>query len=122
MEDKRKTLLWLDDYRNPFDAEINWLVFSPLPLDNLHVVWVRTYQQFCATIEQDGVPDAVCLDHDLGEESEGYSGFDAAKFLVNYCIDYRKPIPLFNSQSANPVGRENILSYLKQAKEIINVF
>lgn len=55
-------------------------------------------------------PDAICLDHDLGEEESGY---DIAKYIVNRCIDEGKKLPLFASQSANPVGRENILSLFK---------
>ena len=55
----------------------------------------------------DSVRDAL---HDLGEEESGY---DIAKYIVNRCIDEGKKLPLFASQSANPVGRENILSLFK---------
>lgn len=54
-------------------------------------------------------PNAICLDHDLGEEKSGY---DIAKYIVNRCIDEGKELPLFASQSANPVGRENIMRLL----------
>lgn len=111
--EKLKTLLWLDDVRDPLKDD--WLVFSPIeqPFD---VVWVKSYEQFCYTILLNGLPDAICFDHDiqsfdkLGNEKTGY---DAAKFLVNYCIDNNKELPLYNIQSANPVGKENIDSLLK---------
>ena len=116
----RKTLLWLDDYRNPFDTETNWLVFSPIPLKDIHVVWVRNYNGFVDWIQENGVPYAVCLDHDLGDDSEGKTGKDAANFLVEWCMDRGESIPFFNSQSSNPAGRENIMKYLEQARETLN--
>ena len=118
--DERRILLWLDDYRNPFDDEINWLVFSPVPLKDLYVVWVRSYYGFVNHIKENGVPYAVCLDHDLGDDSNGYTGKDAANFLVEWCMDHGEPIPHFNSQSSNPVGRKNIMEYLEKAKETLN--
>ena len=36
---KKRTLLWLDDVRNP--VERDWLVFSPIGRD-VDVVWVNT--------------------------------------------------------------------------------
>ena len=118
--DNKRTLLWLDDYRNPFDEETDWLVFSPVPLKDLYVVWIRTYYAFVDHIKDDGVPYAVCLDHDLGDDSGGYTGKDAANFLVEWCVDHGEPIPYFNSQSSNPAGRENIMKYIQQAKETLN--
>jgi hypothetical protein len=122
-----KTLLFLDDLRNPFDKEIDWLVFSPLPREDLKLYWVKSYNEFRWWITTNGLPDGICFDHDLGmnvaikAQSKGMSkrksrqlkkedktGFDCAKWLVEYCIDNDKPLPLYNIQSANPVGKENI--------------
>jgi hypothetical protein len=123
-----KTLLWLDDIRDPLQDD--WLVFSPIT--PTEVVWVKSYQQFVDWIIKNGLPEAICFDHDLGMEvalaarAEGMSkrksrvlkqqektGFDCAKWLVDYCLDTDKPLPLYNIQSANPVGKENIDSLLK---------
>ena len=41
------------------------------------------------------------------------SGMDCAKWLVEYCIDNNLPIPRYNIQSANPIGKENIDMLLK---------
>lgn len=49
----------------------------------------------------------ISFDHDLGE---GLSGYDCAKFLVNWCIDNGYKVPTYEIHSANPVGRENIRS------------
>ena len=109
-----KTLLWVDDARNPFEND--WLNFSPIGR-NCFVIWAQTYQEAIQFLEKDW-PDAICLDHDLGEEESGY---DIAKYIVNRCIDEGKKLPLFASQSANPVGRENILRLFKnyQKQELL---
>ena len=113
-----KTLLWLDDVRDPFDREVKWTAFSPVPFDT--VVWVKSYYEFCEYIKNEGVPYAICFDHDLGEDSNGYTGKDCANFLVEYCMDNNQNIPFFSSQSSNPAGKENIIKLLEQARRIIN--
>lgn len=111
---KTKKLLWLDDYRDPYSSEIDWLVFSPIGRD-CEIYWAKNYNMFVDYIKEKGLPDAICFDHDLGDETEK-TGFDCAKWLVEYCLDNNLPIPEFNCQSANPVGRENIEMLLKPAK------
>jgi len=127
-----KTLLWLDDIRNPF--ENHWgISFSPIPSEQLgHIEWVKSYNEFTKWINENGLPNAICFDHDLGMDvalaarDKGMSkrksrklkqkeltGFDCAKWLVNYCIENNLKLPLYNIQSANPVGKENIDTLLK---------
>ena len=101
-----KKLLWLDDYRNPYEND--WLIFSPIGRD-ADVIWLKSYNEFIEYIEQNGMPDGICFDHDLGEEKTGY---DCAKWLVEYCMDNGLSIPKWNVQSSNPVGKENINSLL----------
>ncbi len=106
-----KKLIWLDDVRDPFKN--GWLVFSPIerPFD---VIWLKSYRQFIKWITKNGLPDGICFDHDLGD---GKSGFDCAKWLVEYCLDHNAKLPAWNMQSANSVGKENIsglfLSFMK---------
>lgn len=107
-----KTLLWVDDARNPMEND--WLNFSPIG-KNCKTVWAQSYQEAIDFLEKEW-PDAICLDHDLGEEKSGY---DIAKFIVEKCINKGKTLPSFASQSANPVGRENILSLLQNFKKFI---
>jgi len=130
------TLLWLDDIRDPL--EDSWLVFSPIT--STEIVWVKSYNQFVNWIKENGLPEAICFDHDLGMEvalearSKGMSkrksrllkqeektGYDCAKWLVDYCMDdYDHPLPLYNIQSANPVGKANIDGLLKSYIRYIN--
>lgn len=111
-----RTLLWLDDIRNPFDENGKWLVFSPIP-QPFEVVWVKNYTDFVWWIRMNGMPDAICFDHDLGEEgAEEKTGLDCAKWLIEYCMDNRFKLPAWNVQSANPVGKENINTLLNNFK------
>lgn len=103
-------LLWLDDTRNPFLAD--WLLrYAPeWDEDRDNVTWVKTYEEFIAWIQKWGLPEMICFDHDLGGK---YDGYDAAKWLVNYCLKHQLQLPKWNVQSANPVGRENIEGIFK---------
>lgn len=91
--------------------EDDWMNFSPIGR-NCKVVWAQSYQEAINFLEKEW-PDAICLDHDLGEEKSGY---DIAKYIVDRCIDEGKKLPEFASQSANPVGRENIITLLSNYK------
>lgn len=112
-----KKLLWLDDIRNPFSAD--WLMmYAPdYAYGDGEVIWVKNYKDFCDWITENGLPDKIAFDHDLGEEKSGY---DAAHFVVNYCLDNDiHQLPVWVIQSANPVGAENInglfKSFLRQS-------
>ena len=84
------------------------------------------------SVSQSRYTDAICFDHDLGEDesiervkngmskrqskkikAKSKSGMDCAKWLVEYCIDNKLSLPKYSIQSANPVGKENIDSLLK---------
>lgn len=125
------TLLWLDDTRNPHES--NWLSFSPIP--HREVIWVKSYAEFTKWITKNGLPDGICFDHDLGKEveqnlrkkgltkkavrklkTEEKTGMDCARWLVEYCMDNDKDLPLWNIQSSNPVGKTNISSLLNNFK------
>ena len=92
-------LLWLDDYRNPK----NYLI------RDYEITWVKTFEEFCSHLEKNGLPDIVCFDHDLGTEKSGY---DCAKYLVNYCQQHNLDIPQYDIQSSSVVGKENIRSLM----------
>jgi len=133
-ESKSKNLLWLDDLRNPFEGK--WIEeFAPEYLNSGSIIWVLNYEEFIEWIRKNGLPQKICFDHDLGEDvaiklvSKGInkkkarevkklakSGYDCAKWLVDYCIDHDLQIPDWDIQSANPVGKENINGLLINAK------
>lgn len=128
-----KTLLWLDDARNPLKD--NWLNFSPIG-KNVEIIWVKTYQEFTDHIMTYGLPDAICFDYDLGSDIENLgfaiglskekarklkqetlTGYDCAKWLIDYCVKTKNDLPEWNIQSANPVGKENIKNLLLDFKK-----
>lgn len=125
-----KKILWLDDFRNPF---LN--IEGRVPKENGIIEWVLNYDEFVLWIEKFGLPDIISFDHDLADEhytpeeywndyeaskayqeSQDYkekTGMECAKWLVNYCIDNEKALPIFYVHSANTVGADNIRLYLE---------
>ena len=116
--------LFLDDIRMPRQA-----TKVKLPL----VEWtiVRNYEEFVRAVKTRGVPTRVSLDHDLGPEHyvhdwagnnikpEQLTGYDCAKWLVNYCIEKGERFPEYYVHSMNPIGTANIHSYIRSAMEAI---
>ncbi len=125
---KTNTFLWLDDARDP----ATWVNHDG------DVVWVKSYDEFTTWITDNGLPDIVSFDHDLGVEHyedifgqmsmgienavphyEVYTektGLDAAKWLAEYCNTHRLFLPTYRIHSHNRVGAENIETYLRNAK------
>lgn len=128
-----KYLLWLDDLRDPTDnVWNNWIARQGINLTDYTIIWVKNYNDFVKWIKDNETPDVVCFDHDLGQDiaierfTNGgmsktqakklkkleMSGYDAAKWLVKHCMYWDNDLPIWLIQSANPVGAENIKSYL----------
>jgi hypothetical protein len=131
--------LFLDDIRIPKDA----IGLIPSALNQFY--WendwsvVRNYNEFCNYIEKNGLPDFISFDHDLADfhydiKLDDYdsmseedmimkfgsiekNGFDCAKWLVDCCLENSLLLPDFIVHSANPVGKQNIQSYLYNAKK-----
>lgn len=137
--------LYLDDYRDPWETA-NYIY--PVELRPMYRMekWaiVRNYNQFVEHINKFGLPDKVSFDHDLADEhyappeywkdyetSKKYqeeaektykekTGYDCAKFLIEYCRVNRLRLPEFYCHSMNPVGKDNILNILNSASEVLN--
>lgn len=73
-------------------------------------IGLRSYGEFVAWITKHGLPDFISFDHDLGPDETGY---DCAKWLVDYCLDRKQSMPDFAVHSQNPVGKENIQKLLE---------
>ena len=109
-----KTILWLDDIKNPFIEGMDWwftiqyLKEEYLEIDDeeCEVHWVKTQSEFENYIKENGLPDLISFDNDLGiGNGEGY---DCAKWLVEYCMNNNVHLPEWYVHSANPVAQENI--------------
>lgn len=109
--------MYLDDIRTPQTE--GWTI-------------VRSYEDFVKWIDENGLPEIVSFDHDLADihynpstQIQGFkyhekTGYDAAKWLCEYCWTNGLPLPDWNVHSANPVGRDNIISILKTFEKKLN--
>lgn len=100
--------LYLDDMRTP-----------PSGYD-----LVRSYDEFVAWIDENGVPDLVDFDHDLGDfdvDGNERTGVDCAKYLVMVCMDQKVGVPRFNVHSGNPGGAANIISFMNTARRVVGI-
>ena len=124
--------LFLDDYRIP--THVTWVKIP----DYQHYTVVRNYKQFVDMILLRGIPQFVCYDHDLADvhyntyhnvnEAGGLeidydkftekTGYDCAKWLVNYCVDKKIKHPPYIVHSLNPIGKKNIESYIENYNKI----
>lgn len=92
--------------------------YTKLYLDDIRAVptgyfLVTSYDEFVSFLKEHGLPIFISFDHDLGEEKTGY---DCAKFLVEYCLDHVETLPDYKVHSQNPVGKENIEKLLENFK------
>ena len=92
----------------------------PLYLDDLRPTpegfdRVYNYEEFVDYLERKGLPDFISFDHDLGED---LSGYDCAKYLVEYCLTHQLPLPNYKVHSQNPVGKENIERLLENFRRV----
>lgn len=129
--------LFLDDLRVPTDCpKIHYMLYRVPDLNIYNDDWdiVRSHGQFIKWIEENGLPDIVSFDHDLGDDTNlrgvlpieewfdidnnrEYTGMDSAKWLVDYCLDNDLTLPEFIVHSANPSGYENIDGLLTSFKK-----
>ena len=125
--------IFLDDCRNPSDVtwvklpEVSWII-------------IRSYDAFVDIINKKGIlPDFIAYDHDLadshynvyhGVDDAGrltidYSkfrektGYDCAQWLVYECFIKKVKHPPYVVHSMNPVGVQNIISYVESYNKSI---
>jgi hypothetical protein len=122
--------LFIDDVRNPQD--VKWV---EMPLGPW--VIVRNYNQFVAHITKNGLPSFVAFDHDLADEhyrpsmynKDGHysnyytdgtfkekTGYDCAKWLIEYCMNNNLTFPDYVVHSMNPIGASNIRGIVENFK------
>lgn len=120
--------LFLDDVRKPIHA----FGYTRLNIF-LNEDWtiVRNYDDFVLTIrtawEKYGhFPEIVAFDHDLAAEHYGAdvqsvfnekTGYDCAKWLIDFCIEKELKLPRWYCHSMNPAGRDNINFLLRNFKQ-----
>ena len=110
--------LFLDDYRQPSYLK-----------DTKTWTLVKNYSQFVDIIKKRGLPRLISFDHDLSFEHytditerinyndyKEKTGYDCAKWLMEYCNENKLLLPDYQVHSMNPVGKENIIKLLESYK------
>lgn len=124
---KKKKRLFLDDVRYVDQ------VYQFFPQDEWKIV--RNIEEFKKAIQEE-FPDFISFDHDLSLEqmeyyinqhqftdvpidynkapfNDGNTGLDCTKWLISYCKTNNLELPQYACHSANHIGKQNILSLLK---------
>lgn len=131
------TKLFLDDFRSPSDcAKYMYRHIgsrNPIYLEGGWII-VRNFKEFQKWITKYGLPDLISFDHDLSDEhyllgtakyadwtqyySEGkreMTGYDCAKWLIEYCQSWDKKLPEYIVHSESS-GKGNIEKILRDNK------
>jgi hypothetical protein len=113
--------IFLDDERFPSDVHL-YLEGVDIYKTKEWVI-VRNYKDFTELIQKSGMPNIISFDHDLGDFSENdeKTGYDCAKWLVDFCIDFKFNLPNFLVHTQNTTGAKDIQKYLENAKKHINI-
>jgi hypothetical protein len=125
--------VFLDDYRNPSD--VTWVT-----LPSVNWMIIRSYDAFVDIITKKGrLPEFVAYDHDLADSHYNVfhsidengrltidydkfnekTGYDCAKWLVDYCMEKGIKHPPYTVHSMNPVGAKNIISYVESYNKTV---
>ncbi|HEY6435096.1 MAG TPA: cyclic-phosphate processing receiver domain-containing protein [Ignavibacteriaceae bacterium] len=110
--------LFLDDERFPKD--VTWLLIGGVGHWGADWQIVRSFQEAKEWVLKNGFPDVISFDHDLGlmhyagDYSDEKTGYDFAKWLIEYDMDtHTMPEDFkYTIHSKNPTGSENIRSLL----------
>jgi hypothetical protein len=127
----QQNYLFLDDIRNPIDA-FSYTKQKMFIDENWDVV--RNYEEFKNYIIQNGIPSMISFDHDLADshyqpkhlwtdydKSKEWqdqqihtekTGYECAKWLIEYCTENNLKLCSYFCHSMNPVGKDNIINAL----------
>lgn len=110
-----KTLVFLDDLR--YKDDVTWIKYP----EYFQLKTLRNFEQFKSHIDSLSALDIensiFSFDHDLGDFNQNnyeLNGMTCCKYLVDKCIDLNVNYINFVVHSFNPVGKENIESYINQ--------
>lgn len=90
--------MYIDDVRCPPDDD--WIL-------------VRSSDEAVAWVTQNGMPDFISFDHDLGGE-------DTTMVFLKKIVELGlKPPNNYHVHSANPIGKQNIVSFVDSWKRVM---
>ena len=100
-----KSVVWLDDTKNPADYGYK------------DAIWIKSHNQLMIHIVLNGLPQLICFDYDLGHNKR--TGYDSAKFIIDYCCQHNYNLPDWITQSKNVTGNKQINDLLNTYKSLI---
>ena len=129
---KKLTILWLDDQRDPSTyfkvkkpQSSVWVRNNDFYQNNIfskydvNFIWVKSFDEFANYIENNGVPKFISFDNDLKNgrmtvDGEVPNGEDCVKWLINYCNDNKLKLPKYYLHTANHKQRDILNKLLKE--------
>lgn len=105
--------LFIDDERVPLDVTWGSWQEQAAYRDNEWFI-ARDWQDVLNLIKSFGMPSLISFDHDLGDNSE-FNGYEISKKITDMILDAEYKLPnnfWFMVHSKNPVGAENIRTYM----------
>lgn len=136
---RKLTILWLDDQRDPntyFKVKkpqsTVWVrnndfyqnkIFNKY---NVNFIWVKSFEEFVNYIENNGVPKFISFDNDLKNgrmtvDGAVPNGEDCVKWLINYCNDNGLKLPKYYLHTANHKQRDVLNKLLKESVKMKKV-
>ena len=131
LTNKHKRFVFLDDMRIP--SSVYSYTHNLIYLENDWII-VRNYDEFVKDILDNGIADFYSFDHDLADEHYGMqehldemdyamfeekTGYDCAKWLINYCMDNNVSPPDYLVHSMNTAGATNIKYLIENYKRFL---
>jgi hypothetical protein len=116
--------LLLDDSR---DIQMVYNITGNQIYNEKEWIIVKSFDAFVQKIVKYYLPINISFDHDISDfitengETKERTGYDCVKWLVDYCVENNKKLPNCLVHSSNIVGRNNIISYLNNAKKHLNL-
>jgi hypothetical protein len=123
--------LWLDDERDPRvvlapdNGEAclgtRYAQYVENGLLDVDWRWAKSVDHAIRMVEEYGLPNTMALDHDLGcDAKRPDERYDAVRFL-RWLFENGYGVPRWYVHSANPVGRENIESYMRSWEKSLGI-
>ena len=136
---KRLTILWLDDQRDPnkyfkvkkpqsavWVRNNNFYQNKIFNKYDVNFIWVKSFDEFVNYIETNGVPKFISFDNDLKNgrmtvDGVVPNGEDCAKWLIKYCNDNGLKLPKYYLHTANHKQRDVLNKLLKESVKMKKV-
>jgi len=121
--------LWLDDERDPRVVlapdngpnclGLRYAQYATTGLAAVDWKWAKSVTEAIALCEEHGAPKVMALDHDLGLGPDLSTPQTVMPFLR--WLSERADVTTWFVHSANPVGRDNIASYMRSWESVAEI-